>query len=117
MNGRSGGGVGRCGCAKGACQNRLLAVTALFIIGRRSGAIGAARIVPIAEQRLLFALDAPGVLRFVRALLQRHLGRIDRLDPGGGDGVVDAARIAVALGQDDAVAAQLVDRADMPAIA
>src|SRR3546814_2762922 len=64
------------------------------------------------EERPIAVLVAPGGHRLGRALIDHHL-LVNPVDPGAGDGMMMPTGAWVALGEDDAVATHLVDRADM----
>src|SRR3546814_9945666 len=64
------------------------------------------------EERPIAVLVAPGGHRLGRALVDHHL-LVNPVDPGAGDGMMMPTGAWVALGEDDAVATHLVDRADM----
>ena len=81
--------------------------TVLVVVGR---------LVPVvAEERLVALLVAPVRLGILGRLADRHLV-VDRPDPARRNRMMAAAGIVIALGQEDAIAPDLVDGADMFAV-
>src|SRR3954469_11838184 len=114
-------GRGRAAVTVGALFAPVAPVAAAFaaLVGAGEGAIEVAgAIAPVVvalEQGAAALLAAPLVRRFLGTLVERHLV-VDALDPRAGHRMVHPAGARIRFGEDDAVAAHLVDNADMAAV-